>query len=49
MQFGSLQTSGTLSITSKIRTPRVYAVTRAYILGSAAIRPMKPVIRAIIH
>jgi len=38
---------GTLSITSKIRTPRVFAATIAYTLGSAEIRQTNPVISAI--
>ena len=38
---------GSLSITSKIKAPRVLAATIAYTLGSAEIKHTKPVIRAI--
>jgi hypothetical protein len=41
-----LRTSGTLSITSKISTPKVLEATMAWMLGSAEISPTKPVIRA---
>jgi hypothetical protein len=43
----AFRTSGTLSITSKIKTPKVLAATIACTFGNAAIKPTKPVIRAI--
>jgi hypothetical protein len=43
-----LRTSGTLSITSNIKTPKVLASTIAYIFGKAAISPTNPVIKEII-
>jgi len=42
-----LRTSGTLSITSKISTPKVLDATIPWMLGRAEISPTKPVIRAI--
>lgn len=42
-----LRISGTRSITSKMRQPKVFAATMLWMLGRAAIRPTKPVISAI--
>ena len=49
LSTGSMQlrTSGTLSITSKIRTPKVFEATIPYMFGNAEINPTKPVINAI--
>jgi hypothetical protein len=44
---GLLRTSGTLSITSKMKTPKVLAATIPCMLGSDEMSPTKPVISAI--
>jgi hypothetical protein len=46
--FGPFLTLGTRSITSNIKTPKVFAATIACTFGKAEIRHTKPVINAII-